>query len=242
MDTSQLWILLLIVTGVASLTFHTNCTLPAGQPQANYISSPNTRGTINIVWSCLATLLICTYKVLHLDVPENNTVGHSIWRNLKWSLATIFFPEVTLTVAAANLYVSWIQWRLLDSESRKQWTLTHMLFADMFGFVIHYAQPKVSRENQLLDGEKKPIPPQGRSEHSGNNRPHQPCSDGPSEGASASEQQPSPSSGEFGPNTSDDASVARAERQAEPSLPSDGNDGTGELYPHSALGKSQSAV
>ena len=49
-------------------TFHINCTIP-DHPDS-YVQAPNSRGSLDIVWSCLATLLACTYTVLHLNVPE----------------------------------------------------------------------------------------------------------------------------------------------------------------------------
>jgi hypothetical protein len=49
-------------------SFDTNCTIP--DRTYNYVQGPNTRGSLQIVWSCLATLIACTYTVLHPNLPE----------------------------------------------------------------------------------------------------------------------------------------------------------------------------
>ena len=47
--------------------FRPNCTLPS--TTYNYVGSPQVRGTMSIVWSCFAVLLLCTWSVQHLAVP-----------------------------------------------------------------------------------------------------------------------------------------------------------------------------
>lgn len=66
---AYLFAVLVLTAPTAGLTtFHTNCTIPDSTYQ--YVQGPNTRGSLQIVWSCLATLIACTYTVLHLNVPE----------------------------------------------------------------------------------------------------------------------------------------------------------------------------
>jgi hypothetical protein len=48
--------------------FETNCSAPVAL--SNYVSSPNTRGTLNILWSSLFTIFACTWSVQHPNVPE----------------------------------------------------------------------------------------------------------------------------------------------------------------------------
>lgn len=70
MDHRRLYLYTLVAyaTSVQALTsFDTNCTLP--DHEYNYVQGPNVRGSLQIVWSCLATLIACTYTVLHLNVP-----------------------------------------------------------------------------------------------------------------------------------------------------------------------------
>ena len=78
-DKPPLWVLtaamlrsLFLLSLPASLhaytTFNTTCsTLPG---VVNYVSLADTRGTMDILWSCLFTIIACTWTVLHLNAPE----------------------------------------------------------------------------------------------------------------------------------------------------------------------------
>jgi hypothetical protein len=48
--------------------FDTTCTVPS--VSANFVSSPDTRGTLDILWSCLFTIIACTWTIQHLNIPE----------------------------------------------------------------------------------------------------------------------------------------------------------------------------
>lgn len=51
----------------------------------NFVKSPTVRGTLQIIWSCVATLFASTYTVLHLNIPEQadgRDVG--VKGTLKW--------------------------------------------------------------------------------------------------------------------------------------------------------------
>lgn len=79
--------------------FRPNCTAP-GQDE-NLVFSSNIRGTFDIMWSSLFTLLICTWTVQHLNVPAQGSANgsklraviSSTWRRMKWMLLTLVMPE-----------------------------------------------------------------------------------------------------------------------------------------------------
>ncbi|KAK5703066.1 hypothetical protein LTR97_004012 [Elasticomyces elasticus] len=132
--TARLLVLAIMVTGsVAYSKFETTCTLP--ETVTNYVSSPNTRGLLEIIWTSLATVITCTYTVLHLNVPEN---GASDWQltyhNTMWAIITIIAPEIVLCKAIMDWSKGYKHWRDLKPETKQHWTLTHMLYADMGGF------------------------------------------------------------------------------------------------------------
>ncbi|KAL7932133.1 hypothetical protein V8C35DRAFT_103065 [Trichoderma chlorosporum] len=52
----------------AYTVFETNCSAPARV--LNYVSSPNTRGTLDILWSSLFTIFACTWTLQHPNVPK----------------------------------------------------------------------------------------------------------------------------------------------------------------------------
>jgi hypothetical protein len=131
-------------------TFTTNCTLPVDI--VNYVSSPNTRGTIDILWSCLATLFLCTWSVQHPNVPvlqrPHTALGKVIkhcymfLRKMKGMLATLLAPELLLAIAisdhsSAVVHASAAIQRGLDGI---EWSLTHAFYANMGGFVIQFTE------------------------------------------------------------------------------------------------------
>ncbi|KAF2006019.1 hypothetical protein P154DRAFT_423706 [Amniculicola lignicola CBS 123094] len=60
-------------------------------------SGPQTRGTLNIIWSCLAVIIMSTYTVLHLNVPSVTR------RKLKWMILAFLFPEFIFAYAVIEL-------------------------------------------------------------------------------------------------------------------------------------------
>lgn len=57
-----------------------------------------------LVWSCLATIITCTWSALHLNVPARND---GLWtrsvRKVKWVCITILFPEFVFAKAICEL-------------------------------------------------------------------------------------------------------------------------------------------
>ncbi|GKZ26527.1 hypothetical protein AbraCBS73388_002771 [Aspergillus brasiliensis] len=147
--------LLLICSSVSSVqafnTFHTNCTLPS--QHASLVTAPNTRGTLQILWSSLFTILACTWTVVHLNVPKYKPKPHikdfKKWLKwmvdryqhpTKWFLLTVIAPEIPFAkywddqARAHSLFYHYENVFMM-----KNWTRTHVLFANMGGFALRYA-------------------------------------------------------------------------------------------------------
>jgi hypothetical protein len=146
----------------AYTTFDTNCTHPS--ISVNFVSSVNARGTMDILWSCLFTILACTWTVLHLNVPEQREDRDPGWRgdikwalhgsltSAKWMLVTVLAPEVLLAKYTGDSLSAWI-----DAEDKKEfadkddvpWTIVHSFFANMGGFAIRsYIPKRIGKQNQ----------------------------------------------------------------------------------------------
>ncbi|GKZ33985.1 hypothetical protein AbraIFM66950_004116 [Aspergillus brasiliensis] len=157
---------ILLVSSVQAFnTVHTNCTLP---PQhANFVTAPNTRGTLQILWSSLFTILACTWTVLHLNVPKNEPKpkikNFKEWLKwmvdkyqhpIKWFLLTVLAPEVSFAkywddqVRAHSLF-----YHYENVFKEKNWTRTHVLFANMGGFALRYI-PNEEDESDSNNGEQ----------------------------------------------------------------------------------------
>lgn len=87
---------------LSSQTFQPNCTIPP--PGTNYVSGPNTRSTLAILWNCLSIILLCTWSILHLNVPlirprPGGLLQKWHWQlldasvKIKWMVLTVLMPE-----------------------------------------------------------------------------------------------------------------------------------------------------
>ncbi|KAL8299468.1 hypothetical protein RB593_009384 [Gaeumannomyces tritici] len=131
------------------ITFTPNCTFPTAS--LGFVQTPPIRGTMEIVWSCLSVILLCTWSILHLNVPAQHRPRG--WRQkmrwklallrkkLKWMAMTLLAPEVLLAYVFANS-ISVRQFtkelRRLAEEDRVPWSATHSWFANQGGFFIHF--------------------------------------------------------------------------------------------------------
>jgi hypothetical protein len=61
------------------------------------------RGTLEILFSCLVTILACTWSVQHLNLPaRKDTWLQRGLRKIWWTLITILFPELLLALGWAE--------------------------------------------------------------------------------------------------------------------------------------------
>ena len=67
-----------------------------------WVQDVNFRGTFSILLSCLSTLFLCTWSVMHLNVPDRNQSARSYLKiQVLWCLIGIFGPELAI----------WSAWR-----------------------------------------------------------------------------------------------------------------------------------
>jgi hypothetical protein len=114
------------------------------------------RGTLDIIESCLATIIACTWSIQHLNLPgkedkDKNKGWTKLVRSCKWMLVTVFLPEFIMAHALFEFVIAWQAMSQMtsrrtvryprwysafqeDSESPPPWTLTHCYFANMGGF------------------------------------------------------------------------------------------------------------
>ncbi|CEJ90122.1 hypothetical protein VHEMI05926 [[Torrubiella] hemipterigena] len=162
--------------------FNVNCTLPDGV--YTFVSAPNVRGTMEIVWGCLSILIICTWSVVHPNVPCQ--LAARTWREktrrsilrLWWKIIifvwNVLAPEWTLGKA-------WSDYRSVSGAAagyadmsqidKVPWTRTHSYFAHMGGFAIKFgnavsdfgpASVDVEKGNALPD--QTAVAPQDKKE------------------------------------------------------------------------------
>src|SRR5580704_12200330 len=102
-------ILFLVASAEAYTKFDPTCSLP--DKTVNFVSSADSRGTLDILWSSLFTIIACTWTIQHLNVPEQRNgrnpgwVGSLKWRlsrflqSTKWMIITMIAPELIMALA-----------------------------------------------------------------------------------------------------------------------------------------------
>lgn len=105
-----------------------------------WVSQPNYRGTLDIIWLCLSTTFIATYTVLCLNVPSRGEPWLQVQgRRILWMLVSIAGPEFTLTAAAGQWKTAKVSVDLFSKAGYESWTMRHGFFADMGGFELRSA-------------------------------------------------------------------------------------------------------
>ena len=103
-----------------------------------WVSGPDTRGTLGIIYSSLSTIWLCTWTSLCLNIPDSAARG---WRfqlyKFRWQLFAILFPEVLVATAAEQ----WVSARQsVDAFARlgwgSWWSTRHGFYADMGGILV----------------------------------------------------------------------------------------------------------
>lgn len=149
-----------IVQTYAFTSFDTNCTLP--HVSYNYLSAPNVRSTLDITWSSLATIIACTFTVLHLNVPEQRDgrdagrKGDVKWwwigirPTLQWTAITLVAPEYYALNAINAFLVARQTKNFLQGTPRARhplcgWTMVHAFYINMGGYAIHLPEKSASK-------------------------------------------------------------------------------------------------
>jgi hypothetical protein len=130
-------------------TFKTICSIP--NTTTHYVSSPDTRGTLDILWTSLFTIIACTLTVQHLNVPEQREgrdpgwrgdlkwTLKDTWKSLKWMLVTIIAPELLVAKGLEDIQNARLRHASLmrfAEEDGVPWSWTHTFLANMGGFAI----------------------------------------------------------------------------------------------------------
>lgn len=112
-----------------------------------WTSSPNTRGTIDIIWSCVFVVFLSTWTTLHNNVPALKKSSLGRLRDK----ATLMFvglvaPEYVATIAFTELRTALMVQSSMMGLGYKEWTLAQSFFVAMGGYMLR------------SDGDYKPIP------------------------------------------------------------------------------------
>lgn len=160
----------------ASSAFRPNCTRPPNG--VNFVYKADIRATLDILWSCLFTLLVCTWTVQHLNIPDQSIVegeappkrplrqqfyawARTKWSHfvpkLKWMLLTLLLPEFLLGKGFQDRILAGRSQRKMQSFAETdgvEWTLTHSFYANMGGFVLKAKERHIKSNSEEASFQK----------------------------------------------------------------------------------------
>ena len=111
-----------------------------GGDTTGWRGDPNGRGTMTLLISCLATLSLCVYSSIHLNVPRYGERRVKYWLRFgRWLLTGIFAPELVVFTA----------WRQYSSAR----VLQQKIVGNLKNVAIREeeARKKKRGENQIAD-------------------------------------------------------------------------------------------
>ena len=107
-----------------------------------WVTSPNGRGTLDIIWSCILTISLCSWSTLCLNLPAaGDSYFRIVRRKIYMTGLGILGPEIILQLALGQWASARRSVELFHASGYTSWTMTHAFFADMGGFIL---QPKDS--------------------------------------------------------------------------------------------------
>jgi hypothetical protein len=159
----RLFLLVFVPLVKAYKVFETTCSAPNPHSEFMFVSSPNTRGTLDILWSSLFTILACTWTLHHPDVPEpRNDLELGVLGDIKWALKafgnsalmmviTALAPEIVIASAFSELMGAMKTQQMMEEyafNDQVAWSLRHSYFVKMGGFAIRSEKPLDASEKQ----------------------------------------------------------------------------------------------
>ena len=103
-----------------------------------WVESPSQRGTVDIIWSCVTTLAICCWVMVHLNVPAKDDGFWTLFiRRARWLMFALLSPELVMLFACGQWASAQRSVADMHSSGYESWTMVHAFYADMGGFVLH---------------------------------------------------------------------------------------------------------
>ena len=132
----SLAITLLLLAGPSS-TFASksfpDCSIPSEDDA--FMSAPNVRSTLGIAWSALATIIACTYGVLHLNVPQQRSWEPPMGYINPW-LRRDRLPSIDWAAVATVIYAN-LEWYWNGLRPSIDWTVVTVMFPELYTAIAY---------------------------------------------------------------------------------------------------------
>ncbi|KAF2106052.1 hypothetical protein BDV96DRAFT_617543 [Lophiotrema nucula] len=111
--------------------------ITATPARLGWVPEPRNRGTAGIIWSCLLVLFVCTWSVMHHNLPRKDEgFSTTFWRKLRWATLAITAPELLTLFAIMQWNAARRSIRDMHNLGIRDWTETHAFYANAGGFVL----------------------------------------------------------------------------------------------------------
>lgn len=119
----------------------------------SFVLSPNTRGTIDLLWICFLTIFLCTWSVLRPEMPSPRD---TVWDRFRYKVVVIalaiIMPEGICQLSAEEWVAALLQVHRFHDHGFPWWTMKHAFFSYMGGFALDFGDGKetIVMEDQII--------------------------------------------------------------------------------------------
>lgn len=107
------------------------------EPKQGWTSSPDGRGTLDILWSSIATSFLCCWTVICPNVPGKGESSWAAYRRKTYiALFALLAPEVVGAGAAAQYFRAAQSVREFKAAGVADWTMKDAFIVDMGGLLV----------------------------------------------------------------------------------------------------------
>ncbi|KAH0275422.1 hypothetical protein KCU91_g4576, partial [Aureobasidium melanogenum] len=120
-------------------TYLVNVTTLDNSTRTGWVNEPNIRGSWGILLPCVSTLLVCSWSVMHLNLPAKSSSNtEKLVPYLYWCVIGIFGPELAIWAAWRQLMSARALKREIEEAKLTSYnfSLTHAFYAVMGGYVF----------------------------------------------------------------------------------------------------------
>ena len=127
---------------------------------ATWVLNPPYRGTADILWSCILTLVACVYTAMHLDISiKHRSSSRRVVSKLRWTMLALLAPELIFSWAFYQYFeVRNLRKKLRKIEGRVQTTKSpqqntrsnYSWWVAMGGFVVDIKDIDDHEENVMV--------------------------------------------------------------------------------------------
>ncbi|KAI9795443.1 MAG: hypothetical protein M1833_007042 [Piccolia ochrophora] len=103
-----------------------------------WVSEPDSRGTMSILYTCFLTIVLCTWTAVHLDIPPRRfSAPRRIWQKARWMVAAILAPEYITFYAVVQR--EGVNWAMRRPRWPWPWSRVHTFYAVMGGIELYFS-------------------------------------------------------------------------------------------------------